>query len=129
MLTLIFAALLLPPVPAARIAARALDVPEDALVAIVRRESAGQRVGIHAGDAWTSKPACIKAKRVGWLHDGADCDAGGWGTRGCAGLLAAYQLRWLGLDRFPWLLDIPIVSAVAAARKLEAVCPERRWCP
>jgi hypothetical protein len=69
--------------------------------------------------------------RTGWLHEGADCTLPGWSTRGSFGLLAAYQLRWLGLDRAPWVLDVPIVSAVASARRYRALCPSERWrwCP
>lgn len=131
MIALLLAALLVPPVPAARIAARAFDVPEAALVAIVRRESQGQRIGVHAIDAWASRRSCEKAVRVGWLAPSSECSAGGWSTRGAFGLLAAYQLRWLGLDRWPWVLDIPAVSAVAAARRYRALCPSERWrwCP
>lgn len=131
MLTLILTALLLPPLPAARIAARAFDVPESALVRIVMRESQGQRIGVHERDAWASKRACRKAVRTGWLHEGADCTLPGWSTRGAFGLMSAYSLRWVGLDRAPWVLDVPAVSAVAAARRYRALCPSERWrwCP
>lgn len=131
MLTLLLAALLVPPLPAARLAARALDVPEQALVRIAMRESQGQRIGVHRRDAWASERACRKAIRTGWLHEGARCSLPGWSTRGSFGLMAAYSLRWVGLDRWPEALDVPIVSAVAAARRYRALCPSERWrwCP
>lgn len=128
MIGLLLAALLLPPVPAARVAARITDTPEAELVAIVRRESRGERVGIHERDAWTSSAACRKAVRTGWLDDGVRCGAG-WGTRGSFGLLAAYNLRYIWLDCAPWVLDVPIVSAIAAARRFDALCPGDAWCP
>jgi hypothetical protein len=152
-LTLILTALLLPPLPAARIAARALDVPEKALVRIVLRESQGVRVGIHERDAWASDIVYRKAVRAGWL-DPQSCPfhreeptgagregpsglaakagvprIGRWSTRGAAGLMAAYNLRWLGPVACapPWVLDVPIVSAVASARRYRALCPSERW--
>lgn len=131
MIALLLAALLLPPVPAARVAARAFDVPEHELVHIVMRESLGERVGIHDIDAWASRRTCRKARRIGWLDDDVDCSLPGWSTRGAAGLMASYNLRWIGLDRWPWLLDVPLVSTVAAARRYRALCPSERWrwCP
>jgi hypothetical protein len=128
MLSLLLLALALPPVPAARMAARAFGVDEQALVDIASRESYGTRMGVHSRDAWTSEPACRKAVRTGWLHDGADCTQPGWGTRGAFGLLAAYNLRYLGLDRWPWVLDIPLVSAVATVRRYSDLCPGDSWC-
>jgi hypothetical protein len=131
-IALLLAALLAPPVPAARIAAALTGASETALVQIVRRESAGQRVGVHERDAKWSEHVCRRARQVGWLGD-VDCGTGGWSTRGTAGLMAAYNLRWLGLSRWPWVLDVPAVSAVAAARKWKTVCAQARrdvtWCP
>lgn len=131
MLTLLLAALIAPPVSAARIAARAFDVPEAALVRIVMRESQGQRLSVHAIDGWASSRVCHKAVAAGWVHEGADCGSGGWSTRGAFGLMAGYSLHWVGLDRWPWVLDVPVVSAVAAARRYRALCPSERWrwCP
>lgn len=71
--------------------------------AIAWRESRHELVSIHEGDAWM-------AGRLGE----------GWSTRGVHGQVAAYSwphvpawLRWLG----PVVLDVPLVSAVAAARR------------
>lgn len=130
MIALLLTALLLPPIPAARISARALDVPEAALVAIVRRESQGQRIGVHAIDAWASRRSCEKAVRVGWLAPSSECSAGGWSTRGAFGLMSAFNLKWIGMDRWPWVLDIPAISAIAAARRWKARCPSEvdGWC-
>lgn len=131
MLTLILAALALPPIPAAKIAARALDVPEQALVAITIRESRGQRIGVHEIDAWASRRACRKARRVRWLAEDVDCTTGDWATVGPQGLFTAYHLRFVGLARWPWVFRIPLVSAVAAARRWDAICRTRpdSWCP
>lgn len=131
MIALILAALLVEPVPAARIAAQAFDVPEADLVAIVRRESAGQRVGVHEGDAWASRLVCRKARRVGWLAEDVDCTSGGWSTRGCSGIMVGYGLRYIGMSRWPWLFDVPLISTIAAARRWRDVCRTRPdgWCP
>lgn len=128
----LLAAWLLPPVPSARLAAQAYDVPSSALVAITRREANGQRVGIHQIDARWSRHVCRRARAVGWIASGSDCSAGGWSTRGAFGLMAGYHLRFVGLDRWPWVLDVPLVSAIAAAKKYRTACVptrRRRWCP
>lgn len=127
----VLAAFLLPPVPAAKVAARLFDVPERDLVAVTLRESQGQRIGIHSLDRWASPRACKKARNRELLAQDVVCvgHLGGWSTRGAFGLMAAYNLHWLGLDRWPWVLDVPFVSAAAAARRYAALCPGDRWCP
>lgn len=76
---------------------------------IAWRESRHELVGIHAADAWM-------ARRLG----------DGWSTRGVHGQVAAYSwpyvpawLRW-----GPWVLDVPLVSALVATRR--AVAPQCR---
>lgn len=123
------ALLLLPPVPAARIAARAVGVDERALVRITMRETQGRRIGVHDRDRWASRRVCSKAKAVGQISPRSDCAISGWSTRGAFGLMAAYNLKWLGVDRWPWVLDVPAVSAIAAARRYRALCPKDGWCP
>lgn len=95
----------LDPVVASHIGAALAGEPElgDRLVAIARRESRLQLVGVHEGDAWM-------ARRLG----------AGWSTRGVHGHVAAYAwpyvpawLRWAG----PAVLDVPLVSAVVSARR------------
>lgn len=134
MLTLLVWLLSLSPEPASRVAAHAVGRPvlQRDLVAVTRRESAGVRVGVHRCDAWASERARDAAIRTGWLPPWCDgTHRRGWSTRGAHGLMAAYHLRLLGASWTcaPWLLDVPILSAIAAARKHAAVCPRDRWCP
>jgi hypothetical protein len=124
--------LLLPPVPASRVAAHALGRPDlaDDIVAVTRRESRGVRVGVHECDAWASRRVREAAIRTGWLDERCrNAPPHGWSTRGAHGLMAGFNLRYLGTTAcVPWVLDIPIVSAVAAVRKAAAVCPDNPWC-
>ena len=100
------------------------------LLRICHRESVGpgsgecRPVGVHAIDVWASPTAYQKAVDVGWLDP--ECQPyvpGEWSSRGSWGLLAAFQLKWVGVKcAQPWWLDIPLVSAWAAARKLRAHC-------
>lgn len=131
MLSFLLALFLLEPVPASRLAAWVTGAPEADLVAIARRESQGRRIGVHAGDAWASRLACRKAKRRGWLDRDLDCRAGGYATRGAHGQMVAYNGWRVGVTRWVWLFDVPIVSAIAAARRHLALCPNRdpSWCP
>ncbi len=131
MLALVFtAALAVPPFPAAKFAAAAFDVPTRDLVRIAMRESQGRRIGVHFPDRWASKTVCIQARNRDLVpHDACRDHLGGWSTRGAFGLMAAYNLKWVGLDRWPWVLDIPLVSAIAAARRYRALCPRDGWCP
>lgn len=129
---MLLAALLQPvsPYQAARAAEARHGIPRGTLVAIVARESRGYPVAIHDRDAWR------RAVAVGWL-DPERCEhhrdrPGHWSTRGPAGLMAAYHVRYL--DRPcapPEVLDDPRVAAEVAARKWLAVCRGRapdRWC-
>lgn len=97
---------------------------------IAVRESSLHPVGIHPRDAGNSAKVYRNAVAAGWLspstcrhHRG---HKGGWSSRGIGGLMAALNLKWLrrfGLDCAPpWVLDIPIVSALAMAEKHEARC-------
>lgn len=136
MIGLLIAALALPPVPAARVAAKLYDVPPAELVYITRRESSARWIGVHPRDASMSLVAWRNAVRVGWLRP-AECAAhryrdGQWHTRGAFGLSAAYNLRYLGTCAPPEALDVPLLAAIAAARKWRRICerPGKRnaWC-
>lgn len=71
----------------------------DDLVCIARRESRLELVGLHEGDAWMQR-------RLGE----------GMSTRGVHGQVAAFALpSWLHWA--PWVLDVPLVSAVVATRR------------
>lgn len=94
------------------------------LVEIARRESRlHPLVGEHALDArWSA----------GLRPDG--CSGGGWSTRGAHGQIAAYALPYLPavFRCSPWVLDLPVVSAWAAARRAagwrcQAVARCRSW--
>lgn len=85
---------------------------------IAWRESRLELVGLHPEDAWMQRS----------LGDG-------WSTRGAHGMVAAYAwphvpawLRWWG----PSVLDVPLVSAFAGARRAahwrcRAVAGCRAW--
>lgn len=55
-----------------------------------------------------------------------------WASHGAWGLSAASSWEeispWWRCYR-PWVLDIPIVSAAIAAKRLKVNCPGRKWCP
>lgn len=79
------------------------------LVDVARRESRLELVGVHEIDAgWSDR---VRPR---------DCPPGpGWSTRGAHGQIAAYALPYLGAWARcrPWVLDMPAVSAFAAARR------------
>ena len=79
------------------------------LVEVARRESGLSLVGIHAIDSQWSERVRPKS-----------CPSGpGWSTRGAHGAMAAYSIRWLpsAFRCSPWVIDLPIVSAYASARR------------
>ena len=101
------------------------------LVAICRRESHCSVIGAHRNDAWAGPVMRRKALRVGWLD--AECSHHGgdprrFSTRGPHGLSAAYSLRFLGQCVPPEALDVPILSAIAAARRLQYQCRSHGAC-
>ncbi len=86
------------------------------LVSVCRRESLCPvgLVGLHEGDGWMQRTL-----------------GAGMSTRGPHGCVAAFTLEhipevaWLG----PWVLDVPLVSAVASARRARAPrCRQVRAC-
>lgn len=86
----------------------------EALICIARRESRFELVGLHEGDAWMQRTL-----------------GPGMSTRGVHGQVAAFSLPgWL--HGAPWLLDVPLVSAVLATRRAKhwrcrAVAACVRW--
>lgn len=132
-LTAVLRVLLTDPIPASVAGAWAAGHPELAhvLVRTTRRESRGRLVGPHARDAHHSRSAHRKALAVGWLDDSChhhQRSHGGWASRGPHGQFAAYSLRYLPGCWPAWVLDIPIVSAVAAARRMAAACDRYGAC-
>lgn len=127
------------PEAASHVAALAVGRPElgPRLVRICRRESRCQPIGIHDIDARLGRAAWRNAVRAGAL-DPAGCPwhrrgaPSRWSTRGSWGTMAAFTLRYLGGCLPPWVLDIPLVGALAAALRLDAarssrVPALRRW--
>ncbi|MBK6923290.1 MAG: hypothetical protein IPH07_38230 [Deltaproteobacteria bacterium] len=101
------------------------------LTHICRRESHCRVVAAHPADAWAGASMRRNAIRVGWLdprcpfHHG---DPERFSTRGTHGLSAAYSLRFLGDCLPPEVLDVPMVSAIAAARRAQAQCRHHGAC-
>jgi hypothetical protein len=101
------------------------------LVAICRRESRCRPIGAHPRDAASGPLMRRKALAVGWLdeqcvwHHG---DGYRFSTRGAHGLSASYSLRFLPGCLPPEALDVPLLSAVAATRRAQALCRSRGAC-
>ena len=125
----------LPPVPAAHAAAWAVGRPDiaPALVSICRRESRCARIGIHPRDVGRDpSDGWVGQVRLGHLRPWCQPRrARTWSTRGAWGMSAAsawpympacYQAAWL---------DVPVIAAVAAARRYIDRCDggkRRGWC-
>lgn len=124
---------LLDPVAASWLGAALTGHPDlgPELVAICRRESHCRLVGAHAVDAWAGGLMRRKALRAGWLDEGCGFHRGRperFSTRGVHGLSAAYSLRFVGGCLPPEVLDLPLVSAVAAARRADHQCERHGAC-
>ena len=79
------------------------------LVDVARRESSLRWVSVHLGDSRYSD--AVRPR---------ECPPGpGWSTRGSHGAMAGYTVHHLprALRCSPWVLDVPIVSAYACARR------------
>jgi hypothetical protein len=124
----------LDPVTSSAVAAVVIGEPTLApeLLGICRRESHCRWVGAHKLDAWAGPTMYRNAVRVGWLdpqctfHRGTDPMR--YSTRGAHGLSAAYSLRFVGGCLPPEALDVPFVSALAAARRAHEQCKKHRAC-
>ena len=127
--------------PAAAHAAAALEgLPPQVgskLEAICHRESRCTTIRVHEIDAHLGRRGWRSQTRLGHLDP--ECQpytdrAGtplGWATRGPMGLSAASHWEYLPACYQPQILDVPLVSALVAARKWEARCkgPGRPgWC-
>lgn len=125
----------LSPIEAAEVAARIVGRPDiaPALVKICQRESRCKAIGVHARDAWVSRSGWTGQVQLG--HIDRECQPykkGQWATRGAWGLNASVHWRYLPACYQPEVLDVPIVSAVVAAKKFLKRCDGRRdspWCP
>jgi hypothetical protein len=100
------------------------------LIHICERESHCRPVGAHKRDMQAGPTMYRNAMRVGWLDD--ECifhrgDPKRFSTRGVHGMAAAYTLRWLPCSP-PEVLDIPLVSAIAASRRAEHQCVKKGAC-
>lgn len=105
------------------------QVPKGFLKRTCQLESRCKAVGIHRSDRSVEREVWRRAVKRGWL-DPVNCVAHrssvGASTHGSFGLIAAYHVRFLPIPCAPyWLLDYPIFSALAAARKVDRVCT--RW--
>lgn len=124
----------LDPVEAAHAAAAIAGRPDlaDDLVRVCMRESRCERVGIHARDAWLSASSWGGQVQLGHLDPDCQPRGRGWATRGAWGLNAAAHWPYLPACYPAAVLDVPIVSAMVAVRKLIRHCEGRRrvsWCP
>lgn len=121
------------PVGASMLGAALVGAPElgPELVHICRRESHCRPVGAHEVDAWAGPLMYRKAVGVGWLDPACPFHHGSserFSTRGVHGLAAAYSLRFLPDCLPPEVLDVPLVSAIAAARRAQHQCRRHGAC-
>lgn len=91
-----------------------------AMLKICERESHCQVIGVHDNDARYSRGAWKNAVRVGWLSERCQAYHDGWSTRGAWGTIAAYTVRHLGECKPAWILDVPMLGAIASARRMTA---------
>lgn len=122
-----FAALLqivLDPIVAGHVAAAMLGEPGigDAMARVCARESRCSAIGVHEVDAHRSRAAWTIAAQAGTL-DPATCewhrlDAGPWSTSGPWGAMRAFTLPHVRACLPAWALDVPLVGAIAVARRM-----------
>ena len=127
MLRLIVSLLTLPPVPASYVGATLAGQPElgHELERISWREARARWVSIHVRDAWASERVHKRALARNILSQSCPwhgSEHGGWSTRGPHGLMAGYSLRYLWPCAPAWIIDVPLFSAIAAARRAQAQC-------
>jgi len=135
LLQLLLSIISIEPRPAAEIVAAMFGQPEVAneLQVICHRESRCKSIGIHERDRWAGKTMHRNAMRVGWLQSWCPWhqkpkDPDRFSVRGSFGLSAAYSLRFLAPCLPPEVLDIPLVSAYAAAKRAIAQCERYGAC-
>lgn len=121
------------PVASSALAAVVVGEPELApeLLQICRRESHCRWVGAHPADVWAGAVMQRKALRAGWLDPQCRHHRGAperYSTRGVHGLSASYSLRFIEACVPPEVLDVPLVSAVVAARRARGQCRAHGAC-
>lgn len=131
MLALLLAALLDPRTAAvvgATIAGHPGYAPQ--LVEICERESLCSAIGVHPDDAGRSRSAWAMAVGVGKLDPTCQPHRRhAWSTRGAYGTMAAFTVSHLGECLPPWVLDVPLLAAIAATRRAHAPeCRQVRGC-
>lgn len=125
----------LDPVTASHVGAWTLGRPDiaPALVRICYRESRCQPIGLHAVDA-NRDPTDGWGGQVQLGHLRRWCQPyrpDTWSTRGAWGMSAASAWPYFPPCYQPGWLDIPVVGAIAAARRYLDRCDGRKkgWCP
>jgi len=104
------------------------------LRAVCMRESRCKLIGVHSIDSRYSERVYRKAVAAGYLDPRCQqLSDGNWSTRGQHGMMAAYTLHHSGLKCLPpWVLDVPLFSAVlaslrASGKQCSRVKACRRW--
>lgn len=102
------------------------------LIKICQRESRCEPVGVHARDAWLSRTSWKGQVQLGHLD--RSCQPyvhGRWATRGPWGLNASAHWEYVPRCYEPHWFDVPLFSALVAARKYLRRCDRKRtrlWC-
>jgi hypothetical protein len=125
----------LDPRAASHAAAALVGEPElgSVLERICDRESDCEAVSVHRLDSRWSSWAWRTAVGSGRLDPTCQPLHAGWSTRGAWGTMAAFTVVHLGVPCAPaWLVDVPLLGAIAAARRaLDPDCRRyaacRRW--
>lgn len=127
--------IMLPPRPSAYVAAVVVQRADiaSALIRICQRESRCKRISVHERDAHISPKEYFG--QVSWGHLNPECQPykkDAWATRGSFGLSAGAHWKYMPPCYRPEWFDIPLISAIVAARKYLVSCDKkrtRRWCP
>lgn len=121
-----FAALMgLSPVKASIVGAQLAGWPGMAseVIDICEDESLCEPIGLHRGpldrvDGGTVWKRAVEQGLLGSCDHHAQGDGERWGVRGVHGNIGAYAVHDLGVCVAPEALDVPILSAIATARRL-----------
>lgn len=127
------ASVIVSPLKSSAIAAALVGHPEiaDDLQSICHRESRCTAVRVHEIDRHLSDRGWHGQVALGHLDPKCQpYEKGQWATRGAFGLSAASHWGYLPPCYPPEVLDVPIVSAMIAARKYVARCKDKHegWC-